>query len=215
VPAIEARIERVTQRPQGGYDIFIETRQGREMRLQTWRDENANEAGRVRMTGEFWLVDYSESQGKNINPHTNQPYINRFFETASPLAAQAPGNGASGIDPLPQQQQQAHAGIDNLPAPAPRLDPVREWRIALAVGGKLAVATMPLMKEHERTFEIQKQIALAWALWVYETPPPTTSATSSAPPPPSYAQETNAHVAQPGAYNEPGQGYPTPDDIPY
>jgi len=48
------------------------------------------------------------------------------------------------------------------------------WRMALSTGAKLAVDTMPLMREDQpKDFETQKTIAYAWAYWIFTTPRPS------------------------------------------
>jgi hypothetical protein len=77
-------------------------------------------------------------------------------------------------------EQAADTGIDIVPAPAqPSANTastsgrdwephnLRAWRIALGIGAHLAVETMPLFERERQTFDAQKQIALAWAIWVF------------------------------------------------
>jgi len=154
MPSIEARITKVEQDAGTGW-YRISTDDERVKRLDTKIEEKANEA--ARLIGSLALIDFTEKQG-NANPH--QPgtfYMNRYYEQAGSLAEKQPQ-----IPVVTETQRPT--------------DPQTAWRIALSVGAKLAVETMPLMPENQRTFEAQKRIAHAWAEWLTSTPSPSQEA---------------------------------------
>jgi hypothetical protein len=156
MPSIEARITKVEQDAGTGW-YRISTDDERVKRLDTKIEEKAQEAARLMNEGSLVLIDFTERQG-NPNPH--QPgsyYMNRYYEQAGSLAEKK----------------------EEIPVVTPtgrRTDPEDAWRIALSVGAKLAVETMPLMPAEQRTFEAQKRIAHAWAEWLTSTPSPSQEA---------------------------------------
>jgi len=100
-----------------------------------------------------------------------------------------------------------------------KTDPEDAWRIALSVGSERAVSTLPMMPQHERDFETQKRIALAWADFIFGTPRPTVVN----PPLGRELSSSERSTSAPGAYDEPtgaasGASYeqaPPDDDIPF
>jgi hypothetical protein len=126
---------------------------------------------RLMQAGTVAIISYNEVESRNINPRTNEPYMNRYYEGA--------------VAPAPEPE----LTIPSVPTSRGG-DPDLAWRIALSVGAKLAVQTMPMMAVEQRDFDTQKKIALAWATWLVSTPA----------------------ASAPGAYDEPPFAE---DDIPY
>jgi len=150
MPSIEARIVSVEHDTTTDW-YRIGTDHERVKRLDTKVREKAQEAAELKKSGALALIDFTEKQG-NINPHTQRPYLNRYYEHAGPI-------DVANDD-----------GITTVAQTGRKTDPGDAWRICLAAGGKLAVATLPLMEQ--RSFEAQKQVAYAWAEYFYFTPPP-------------------------------------------
>lgn len=153
MPNIEARITKVEQDAGTGW-YRISTDHPDVSRLDTKIPEKAREAGALKEQGAVALIDYTEKPG-NINQNTGQRYMNRYYEKAGPLAT-----------------PEVATGIDVVQPTGRKTDPQDAWRMSLAKAGELAVSTLPLMPEEQRSFEVQKQIALAWARFFYYTPPP-------------------------------------------
>jgi hypothetical protein len=126
-------------------------------RFDTKIKEKADEA--LALKGREVQLFYSVGRASgNINPHTNQPYPpNNYYESARPIGA-APQNGGAQMS----FDEPARGGEN----------PERSWRICLQTGGKLAVATLPLLQKDQQTFDNQKAIALAWGKFFFFTPVP-------------------------------------------
>lgn len=145
MPSIDARITRIELDQSTGW-YRIHTDDERVQRVETKRRDLADEAEKVMQSRMPARIEFSEKEG-NLNPHTQRPYINRYFEKATMLGE--PKAEPSGIEVVQQTGR--------------KTDPSDAWRICLAAGGKLAVATLPMMPVAQRSFEVQKQIAVAWA----------------------------------------------------
>lgn len=192
---VTARIVGVEQNVETGWFTIL-TDDGQVKKLQTKMDQKAREAASFKRSGELVEIEYSAKDSTNTNPHTGQPYRNIYYEKA--VAASGATNGASA----------AHDdGIDKVQPQGRTTNPKDAWRMALSTGSYHAVATLPLMPADQRDFDTQKQIAEAWALWIYRTPPPSDEGT-----PASVA--SSGH----GAYTNDSFDSPPPpsdDDIPF
>lgn len=171
-------------------------------KMTTKMEQKAREAAALRQSGELLEITFSQKEGTNTNPHTGKPYVNTYYERAE--VARVSTNGASaddsGIDTVgaPEQQDAGSGGRSW------NEDPLRAWRISLAAGAKLAVATLPLMPVEQRDFDTQKRIAMAWGVWLFTTPPPSSETPTPTP--------ASSH----GAYSEPVAAAAHPDDdIPF
>lgn len=152
--SVRAHIVKVEQDPSSGWGkIFTDDPNVKV--LQTRIAEKLKEAGALKKSGELALIEFSEKQG-NVNPHTGQPYLNRYYERAGSIS-------------MPEDE-----GIDVVQQAAPtrKTDPDDAWRMCLNKGGELAVATLPLMQEGQRSFDDQKAVAVAWARFFFFTPQP-------------------------------------------
>src|SRR5215471_12283675 len=205
---IEARITKVEHDVGTGWYSIL-TDHGEVKKLQTKMIAKAEEAAGLK--GEVALIEYSAKDSQNTNPHTGKPYRNIYYERARTAPS---GNGASGgIDTVGGETA---SGIEQAPErPLRKMDPSEAWRICLGTGAKLALMTLPMMPTEQRTFEVQKQIALAWAMWIFSTPLEGASAYDGGP-------GTNTSGRSPGAYSEPepGGGHeqappPSDEDIPF
>ena len=200
MPSTQARIKRVF-REEGSDWYRIELEGSDIKRLDTKNREAAAEAARLKESGELALIDFTERESKNTNPHTNRPYIDRYYEKAGPISN---GRGESGIETVSQTSR--------------KTDPGDAWRITLAAAAKLAIATVGALPEAARTekvvldFELQQRIALAWAKFLYFSTPPDPSKTNLGDG--GYVERARAaQETSRGAYDEPPP--PTDDDIPY
>lgn len=184
---IEATITTVQQDANTGW-YRVATDDERIKRLDTKDSDRAKQAAALK--GRRSRITFSEKESNNINPHTNRPYMDRYFEAAEALNSQS----ADGIEIVQQGQQTGR-----------KTDPNDAWRMCLNKGGELAVMTLPLMPDDQRSFEIQKQIATAWAKFFYFTPLP--------------AEGVNTAAAALGFGDAPQPDFTSsaaaPDDIPY
>jgi hypothetical protein len=189
----------------GWYRIHAE-QDGSNIRLGTKIREKAEEAASLK--GKQVRVWFIEKPSRGTNPHTGQPYPpDRWYQRAEETAASM--NGGTGIDVV------GEAAAPAIPA-ASSENPRREWRICLQTGGKLAIQTLPLMPNEQRTFDTQKQIALAWARFFYFSIPPERESMGTPTPSPQQAYGDVPAFAG-GGYEEapPDMHEPPPDDIPW
>jgi hypothetical protein len=163
VPSIDARITKIELDQNTGW-YRIHTDDERVQRVETKRRDLADEAEKIMQSRVPARVEFTEREG-NLNSHTGKPYINRYFEKATPLGDSAPP---------------ASSGIEVVQQTGRKTDPGDAWRICLAAGGKLAVATLPMMPVAQRDFGTQKQIALAWAEFFFFSIAPSQPALNGA-----------------------------------
>lgn len=151
MPTVEARITGVEQDASTGW-YRITTDDESIRRLDTKVAEKAREAAELKKSGDLALIEFSEKQGTNINPHTQRPYMNRYYEQAG------------SVEP---ETIEAPPDIPLITPTRAKTDPDEAWRICLAAGGKLAVATLPLLDKEQQDFDSQKKIASAWARFFF------------------------------------------------
>jgi hypothetical protein len=197
VPSIDARITKIELDANTGW-YRIHTDDERIVRVETKRRDLAEDADKIRESRLPARIEFTEREG-NVNPHTQRPYINRYFEKATPLGDATP---PSGIEVVQQTGR--------------KTDPGDAWRICLAAGGKLAVATMPMMPVTQRDFGTQKQIAIAWAeFFFFSTAPAQPSLNGAGVNSSQFQRPADAEPSNgPGAYSD----APPPrsdDDIPF
>lgn len=206
---VEARITKVEHDVgTGWYSIYTDSDSVK--KLTTKMDAKATEAAALRQSGEVVLIRYSHKQRTDDN--TGRTYNNYYYEQAATASRQSNGASGSGIDSVGSAagvSAGSNEGIEQVERPWRKMDPSEAWRICLGSGAKLAVQTLPLMPVEQRTFEVQKQIALAWALWIFSTPVEAASTDTS-----------GRSAGAPGAYAEPDPGReyappPNDDDIPF
>jgi len=198
---IEARITKVEHDVgTGWYSILTDHEQVK--KLQTKMEAKAKEAAALRQSGDPAVIEYSERSRHDES--SGRTYQNRYYERART----APPPSANG-------DIEDTGGIDTVQPTGRKMDPSEAWRICLATGAKLALMTLPMMPTEQRTFEVQKQIALAWAMWIFSTPKEGASAYDG-------GLGTTASGRAPGAYDEPGTGtsyYDAPphgdEDVPF
>jgi len=155
MPTIEARITEVTQNTSTGF-YKIKTDHDRIKSMETRIPEKGVEAGGFKKSGQLLQIEFSESQG-GLNPRTNKPYDNRYYERAAPID-----------EPEPEPEDD---GIERITPTRAPTDPMEAWRISLSAGAKLAVATIPYL-EKKPSFEEQRALAFAWGKYLYYTPLP-------------------------------------------
>jgi len=186
MPSIDAHITKIElDQATGWYRIYTD---GRPERVETKRKDLADEAEQVMLSRSLARISYTEREG-NINPASGKPFMNRYFDGATTLG-----------DPPARQ-----GGIEVVQQTGRKTDPGDAWRICLAAGGKLAVATLPMMPVKERSFEVQKQIALAWAeFFFFSTAPERPSLNGSGVSSSQFHSPVGAQsTTGPGAYDEP------------
>jgi hypothetical protein len=203
MPTIDAKITKVEQDQATGW-YRITTEHDRVQRVETKKHDLAEQAAELMREGVMARIEFTERDSQNINPHTNKPYLNRYYEGAVPL-----------VDPRPQQQiEQVSTGR--------KTDPNDAWRMCLNKGGELALRTLPMMPTAQRGFDVQRQIARAWAEFFYFTGAPAQPSDGGEGVTQSQFQKPSgpiAAVGHPGAYHDPtaGESAPPPgdDDIPF
>ena len=162
---IEARITRVEHDPTSGwYTIHLDNPDI--AKVTTKLEQKAREAASLKQSGDVALIEYSHKT--RPNPHGGV-YNNYYYERAATHVPEAQDDGDLGIETIATPQSSTGR------APTP---PEDAWRMAKSTGAKLAVHTLPLMPVDQRTFDVQKQIAIAWASWIDETPKPSSSTSS-------------------------------------
>jgi hypothetical protein len=202
---IEARVTAVEQEV-GNDWIRIRTDHPQVKRLDTKDRDRAQQAVDARNSGEAVLINYTQRPSRNVNPHTNQPYQDYYFDGV--LAGGARSNGATnaqGIEQVQPGQAQGQTGR--------RTDPEDAWRMTLAKSAELAVRTLPLLDDQSP--EAQWRLTLWWANRIYTTPMPGEGQLQ-----PTHDPGFATTPSGPGAYSEPDYGYDQPpprgdDDIPF
>jgi hypothetical protein len=207
VPEIEATIKKVQKEEDTGWGT-IETDHPQVKKLTTRISEKLSEAAAFKRSGERVSISYSEKARTVDTDAGPRTYRNYYYERAAVAT-----NGAhadDGIDVIPSKKSTGNDGVEVISST--REEPAsKRWSIALQGGGKLAVATLPLMPIEQRDFDTQKTIATAWAEFFFFTPPPERPTSGSNP---QLAERSTS-----GAYSEP-QGIEQPpaqtdDDIPW
>jgi hypothetical protein len=197
MPHVEAHITRVV-REEGSEFADIFTDDDTVKKLGTKRPDLIAEAVGFKQSGELVAIQYNDRPRSVQTEHGPRTFHNYYYEGAGPI-----GNGA-GSRPAAQQQI---PGLETATAMGREDPPGKRWSIALSVGAKLAVDTLPLMPIDQRDFETQWRICIAWAERIYFTERP----------------ERPGVVRSPlGSYNEdpgrPREDAPPPytdDDIPF
>jgi len=154
MPTVEARITEVTRKDNGW--IQIKTDHDRVKLLSTKIDQKGKEAFALQKSGEVAVIQFT-SRPKTLDD--GRTFDNFYYDKA--LAVET--NGASASDDIPTA------------APTTRspTNPDDAWRISLAAGAKLAVATLPMLPTDERDLDSQLALALWWAQKLYFTSRPT------------------------------------------
>lgn len=179
MPTFQGKIVSVQKDENTGY-YRIGT-DGTPKRLDTKREELAREAVRLMREGSVNVIQYNSNQ--RHDPGSGRTYTNNYYEGLL-AAGGGGGDGGNGgtYDPLADipttggtQQDAAPWDSDVTPTSDFQrpMDPESVWRICLTAGAKLAVQTLPLMPSEQRDFDTQRQIALAWAQWIVNTPRPS------------------------------------------
>lgn len=193
MPTVETAVVGVVEKPSGWTRIEID---GRPQFLDTKREDLIAEARQAMREGAVVIIEYSERDGKNINPNTNLPYKDRYFEG---IVAGSSNGATRQAEPRGQEPEQREQQREASVGYGYRTHPENAWRMALTSGSERAVQTLPLMPAEQRDFETQQKIALAWALWIMNTQRPGQGFGEE-----SSSQETRARTA----YEEP----PPPSD---
>ena len=175
MPLARARIDRVEGPNDNGW-YRIHCSEGPHDSYDTKDLNRAKEAAALR--GRFAEIDFSENPVTKFNEKLGRSvtYPNRYYEHAIDSARQD-SFGGGGIDPVggangstaidtPKGEERGYGWKTN---------PDDAWRMALSTGAKMAIETLPMLPEGQRSFEHQQKIALAWARFIFFTAPPTTS----------------------------------------
>jgi hypothetical protein len=198
---IEARVTKVEQEI-GNDWIRVHTDHPQVKRLDTKDNDRAQQAVAARNAGEIVLINYTQRDSRNTNPHTGRPYVDYYFDGI--LAGGPRSNGHSAPDGIERVQPQAQGS-------GRKTDPEDAWRMTLAKSAELAVRTLPLLDDQSP--ESQWRLTLWWANRIYTTPPPSEGQVQPAHDP------GFATTASPGAYSEPDPYEQPPprgdDDIPF
>jgi hypothetical protein len=159
---IEARItkvERQVDRSGQPTDWFvIDTDHERYKQLKTKIQEKAVEAMRLSETGGVSLIDFTQQEGRARQDGSRWPPTFYYERAAAKPVEQTE---------IPMGSPPPESEFNR------KMNPTDAWRICLSAGAKLAVATLPLLPNDQRTPEIQQQIALWWGKFLYYTPSPS------------------------------------------
>ena len=116
----------------------------------------------VSLMGQLVTAAYNESESNQTNPHTGNPYVNRYLEAITPGAQQLVQPGQQ-TQPIQQQQAPAQTGISGQPGTTiqhvvPR-DEQREERIMRQSAAKVAADLLPLLSPEYHNLGSLVQIA--------------------------------------------------------
>src|SRR5215471_2249630 len=154
MPTIEARITGVKRKPTPGW-FRIETDHASVTNLDTNDEAKAKEAHALMEGNEVSVIDYT-SKPKTLEDGRTFP--NNYYNKALVKAA------------APEQQAIEFPAMETSGE-----DPGKAWRIALQVGAKLAVASIPHLEKNgfDTGLAAQQEVAHAWGTWLFFTPIPT------------------------------------------
>jgi len=167
MPTVEAQITGLSEKTAGWWRIEIDRRPNW---FDTKREDLVEEARRLLREGSTNLLQYNERDSRNINPNTNEPYKDRFYEGM--LAA-----GGNGREPERRQAKTGDRGFGW------RTNPVDAWRMTLGMAAKLAVDTLPLLPVEQRDPESQWTLMKWWANRIWFEPMPPDNPLDEQPPP--------------------------------
>lgn len=193
MPELRARIIDVSPPNQNGW-VRITT-DGKPSALQTQREQLIEEAEAFLNSGAVLEITYTEQESRNLNPHTQKPYINRYYESAKQAS-----NGASASDGASARPR---GGGDGDPGFGYKTWPDDAWRICLSVGTERALQLAALEEKRDLGFERLWRLAYAFAVGLYTTPKPSGQALAESI---SFGEQPSAQ----GAYNEPDPTEPPP-----
>jgi hypothetical protein len=154
---IEARITGVTRKKEGSPWFTIKTDHDRIKTLETKYRERAEEAFSLQKSGEVAIIEFSSNP--RTDEATGRTYPNNYFERAKTKIEEPQQT----LDDIPTEESSSPS--------TRKTDPADAWRMSLAAGAKLAVATLPLLDEDQRDFTSQQELAFAWGTFLYTTPP--------------------------------------------
>jgi hypothetical protein len=119
-------------------------------------------------SGEVAVIEYSENP--RTDEATGRTYPNRYFEGTKTRDELAPEPEPELDIPVEGAAVTPASSSEEIPMETTRgEDPVKAWRISLAAGAKLAIATLPYLEEHERSVDEQKTLAMFWGLFLFNT----------------------------------------------
>jgi len=150
MPTIQAHIEKVQQ---SGDWFRISTDDPNVERLDTKIRKKAEEAQALKQSGELAVIEFTSRPRTDDNGKTWQNY---YYEKA--IAAAGTSSNGDGIEVVQQTSR--------------KTDPGDAWRISLAAGAKLAVATLPLLPADQRDLDSQFRLAYWWGRKLFFTPAP-------------------------------------------
>jgi len=199
---MEAQIVGVVEKPTGWTRIETD---GRPRFLDTKVEELVDLARQLMRDGSVNILDYNERESGNINPHTNKPYVDYYFNGVA--------TSSNGRTREERRDDHRDREPERRPEPQPvpatydergfgwRTHPVDAWRMTLGMAAKLAIHTLPLLPVEQRDPESQWILTLWWAnrIWFQSQP-------SDNP------LDEPMHPSAPGAYSEPVDREPYPDD---
>jgi hypothetical protein len=171
---------------------------------------------------------YNESESTSINPHSGQPYINRYLEALG-LAGSMPQQPiqqqpAQQYTPPPQQfvpqqqpvMQQPVQQSQYTPPPVSQGDAQREAKIHRQSAAKVVAAFLPLLQPEDQNLasliRISEQLVQYFDNGVnWQVPPVQPNPHPHNPSNPGYPATQEQQPVNPEAYGPP----PTDDDIPF
>jgi len=153
MPMLRAKVTKVEHDLGTGW-YRITTDHGDVKRLDTKKQELAEQAARLKESGVTAEIDYTE-RPRTVDGRT---YRNFYWENGE--AAGDGSSAAGGIEEIGGQDGQSFQR---------RKHPDERWQIALQGGMHAAIATLPFLAPDQRSFDHQKRIATAWAVFLFHS----------------------------------------------
>lgn len=209
---LRGTVDRVEPPNEYGWSKIWVTADGHDkpVRIDTNKEPQLREAMELRDTRAFINLEFDERT--KYDQASGRSYLNRYWVRAQRTAgtngggtASASMSDAGGLrygDPAPPPPAPTPSFDKPTPEVGRSTNPRDAWRMSLAKASELAIATLPYLPVEQRTPAVQKEVALFWARFIFETEYEASYSAASTP-------STNA---DPGGPMSP---WPTDDDIPF
>lgn len=154
MPTIEARVLKLERKQSNPKFVKASLDHAEVKNLESQWPEKIAVLKKLWESGEVAILEYSENVRED--EASGRSFTNRYFEGVKTKELE--------LDPKPEAEIPLEAQQASRPT-----DPATAWRISLAAGAKLAIATLPFLEEHERSIPEQQALAMVWGLFLYGT----------------------------------------------